>query len=91
MNENVRQRMLQLLWTVLFAAALIAVVVLNGSAVRRANDVRPSETLARYGFRLEEVSRRIGVDVVHQAPTFDKRLEHIMPQVASTEIGRAHV
>ncbi len=83
MNENVRQRMLQWLWTVLFAAALIAVVVLNGSAVRRADDIRPSEALARYGFRLDEVSRRIGVDVVHQAPTFDKRLEHIMPQVAS--------
>lgn len=83
MNENLRQRVLQLLWTGLLAAALIAVVVLNGSAGRGGNDIRPSEALARYGFRLEEVSRRIGVDVVHQAPTFDKRLEHIMPQVAS--------
>ena len=38
---------------------------------------------ARYGFRLEEVSRHIGIDAVHQAPMFDSRLEHIMPQVAS--------
>jgi len=39
--------------------------------------------MARYGFRLEEVARRIGVDAVHLGPTFDRRLEHIMPQVAS--------
>jgi hypothetical protein len=39
--------------------------------------------MARYGFRLEEVARRSGVDFVHQGPTFDKQLDHIMPQVAS--------
>ena len=42
-----------------------------------------SGSLARYGFRLDEVSKRIGVDAVHQAPTFDRQLEHIMPQVAA--------
>ena len=83
MNEKGWHGKLQWLWIVLFAAALIAVVVLNGSAVRRANNIHPSEALARHGFRLEEVSKRIGVDAIHQAPTFDKRLEHIMPQVAS--------
>jgi enediyne biosynthesis protein E4 len=38
---------------------------------------------ARYGFRLTEVSRAAGVDFVHEGPTFDAKLAHIMPQVAS--------
>jgi enediyne biosynthesis protein E4 len=39
--------------------------------------------LARHGFYLQEVSRAAGVNFVHQAPTLDSRLNHIMPQVAS--------
>jgi hypothetical protein len=37
----------------------------------------------RYGFRLTEVSKAAGVDFVHEAPTLDPKLAHIMPQVAS--------
>jgi hypothetical protein len=37
----------------------------------------------RYGFRLIEVSKSAGVDFVHEAPTFDPKLAHIMPQIAS--------
>jgi hypothetical protein len=39
--------------------------------------------MARYGFRLEEVSKASGIDFKHQAPTLDHKLDHIMPQVAS--------
>jgi len=39
--------------------------------------------VARHGFYLQEVSRAAGVNFVHQAPTLDSRLNHIMPQVAS--------
>jgi hypothetical protein len=39
--------------------------------------------LARHGFYLQEVSHAAGVNFVHQAPTLDPRLNHIMPQVAS--------
>src|SRR5438105_14346405 len=40
--------------------------------------------LARYGFCLEEVSKKCGIDFVHQAPTqLDAKLKHIMPIVAS--------
>ena len=39
--------------------------------------------LSRYGFHLTEVSKSSGVDFVHQTPTLDRRLDHIMPQVAS--------
>src|SRR5262249_14144434 len=42
-----------------------------------------SGSLARYGFRLDEVSKQIGVTAVHQAPTFDHQFDHIMPQVAA--------
>jgi hypothetical protein len=64
--------------------SLAAVPILNRSAAGRAEESAHREATARYGFRLEEVARRIGVDFVHQGPTFDRRLEHIMPQVAST-------
>jgi hypothetical protein len=38
---------------------------------------------ARYGFRLTESARAAGVSFVHEAPTLDAKLAHIMPQVAS--------
>ena len=44
-------------------------------------------SLARHGFYLQEVSKQAGVNFVHQAPTLDPKLEHIMPQVASMGAG----
>jgi enediyne biosynthesis protein E4 len=38
---------------------------------------------AQYGFRLTEGAKAAGIDFVHEAPTLDPRLAHIMPQVAS--------
>ncbi len=40
-------------------------------------------SLARHGFYLQEVSHAAGIDFVHQAPTLDPKLNHIMPEVAS--------
>ena len=37
----------------------------------------------RYGFRLTEVAQAAGLAFRHEAPTFDRKLAHIMPQVAS--------
>ena len=37
----------------------------------------------RFGFRLQESAKAMGVDFTHQAATFDARLDHIMPQVAA--------
>jgi hypothetical protein len=39
--------------------------------------------LARHGFYLQEVSHAAGVNFVHQGPTLDPQLNHIMPEVAS--------
>ena len=37
----------------------------------------------RYGFHLAESSRAAGLEFIHEAPTLDPKLSHIMPQVAS--------
>jgi hypothetical protein len=72
-----------MIWSVQLAAALAAVYVLNA---RAAGTSTPGgdPALARYGFHLERTDAKAGLDFTHQAPTFDARLEHIMPQVAST-------
>ena len=59
----------------------------------RANEAAPpletkdpdqGAALARYGFYLEEVSKKCGIDFVHQAPAnLDPKLKHIMPIIAS--------
>lgn len=41
------------------------------------------DALARHGFYLQEVSHAVGVNFVHQGPTLDPQLDHIMPEVAS--------
>ncbi len=38
---------------------------------------------ARYGFRFVESARDAGLAFTHEGPTFDAKLAHIMPQVAS--------
>lgn len=71
---------------VIFVALLALPAVLRhfrtrGETAKAALDANAS--LKRYGFHLTEVSRSAGVDFVHQAPTLDPKLKHIMPQVAS--------
>ena len=56
---------------------------LNQRAVESLPDDEGAPDL-RFGFQLAEAAKRRGVDFVHEAPTFDSKLEHIMPQVAST-------
>src|SRR5687767_9249089 len=53
----------------------------QGASAERA--AAPDVALGRHGFRLEEVSKSIGIGFNHAAPRLDARLEHIMPQVAS--------
>ena len=42
-----------------------------------------AQALSRYGFYLQESSKASGIDFVHQAPTLDVKLSHIMNLVAS--------
>jgi enediyne biosynthesis protein E4 len=76
-----RQRILSAVWTIQLVAALAAVALLNA---RAAGVSRAGGDAARFGFSLTESSRAAGIDVTHEAPTFDARLGHIMPQIAST-------
>jgi hypothetical protein len=39
--------------------------------------------IERHGFYMEDVTAEWGVEFVHKAPTLDKKLDHIMPQIAS--------
>ncbi len=62
------------------------VALLNASRLGGRRSLRKLDAqnaIARYGFRLEEVSHAAGVDFVHQGPTLDHKLDPIMPQVAS--------
>jgi enediyne biosynthesis protein E4 len=66
-------------------ASLVAVRALDQASAVSAGAERHDQAgaLARYGFGLVETARRSGVDFTHEAPTFDPRLAHIMPQIAS--------
>jgi hypothetical protein len=49
----------------------------------RAPVAATAEPQVQYGFRLIESAERAGIRFVHEAPTLDSKLAHIMPQVAS--------
>ena len=66
---------------VVFVVLLAAPVVLSREVVEEV--ARSEEAIALYGFYLRDVTEEAGISFVHQSPTFDSRLDHIMPQVAS--------
>ena len=79
---------------ILFLALLATPLVIKWLA--RRSDVGKSKldaslALSRYGFHLQEVAHASGVNFVHQAPTLDHKLDHIMPQVASMGAGASIV
>jgi hypothetical protein len=78
-----RQRFAWFVWAFLLIASLAAVRALNQRAVAAPPDDEGASDM-RFGFRLVESAKKRGVDFVHEGPTFDSRLDHIMPQVAST-------
>ncbi|HEX5965046.1 MAG TPA: VCBS repeat-containing protein, partial [Pyrinomonadaceae bacterium] len=86
----IRRKFPRIVLIVVFVALLAAPVVIKRFVARReaANAVRDtSGAMARYGFYLEEVGQSSKASFTHQAPTLDKQLDHIMPQVASMGAG----
>jgi hypothetical protein len=67
---------------VAFAGLLSTPFLIRRLGARPAPEDASSAT-ARYGFRLEEVAKSVGIDFLHQGPRLDPALDHIMPQVAS--------
>ena len=79
-----RRRAARVVWTVLFVAAVAAVPWLNRRTTgASAPAAGASSSIQRYGFQLTETARSAGIDFTHTGPTFDARLDHIMPQVAA--------
>ncbi|HET9191364.1 MAG TPA: CRTAC1 family protein [Vicinamibacterales bacterium] len=78
-----RQRIAWAAWTIVLIASLSAVYALNRQAEGRHLAAHDETGDTRFGFRLRESSKALGVDFTHQAPTFDSRFDHIMPQVAA--------
>src|ERR1700744_3725704 len=65
---------------------LTPIVVKKVSSARKASSkttLDMSAALVRHGFYLQEVSHAAGINFIHQGPTLDAKLAHIMPEVAS--------
>jgi enediyne biosynthesis protein E4 len=74
------------LLAIFFAAMVLSPLYIKHRARQRevAKSALDAQTaLARHGFYLQEVAHAAGVNFVHQAPTLDHKLDHIMPEVAS--------
>ena len=83
-------RIARTLLVVVFISLLAVPLVLKRFRARSetANtSLGTAAALGRYGFHLTETARSAGIDFVHQAPTLDRKLDHIMPQVASMGAG----
>lgn len=80
-----RGKTAKILLVLCFLALLATPIVIKRLAARREARAKldAKVALVRYGFYLEEVAQASGVNFVHQAPTLDHQLDHIMPQVAS--------
>ena len=80
------KRVARILLAVLFVALIVTPVLLRRLSAQRQKSLITADArsaLNRYGVYFEEVSHGAGVNFVHQAPTLDHKLDHIMPQVAS--------
>jgi hypothetical protein len=80
-----RGKVARILLALIFIALLVSPLVIRRLASR--SDVNKTAAADKYGFRLEEVAQAAGVNFTHQAPTLDRQLNHIMPQVASMGAG----
>lgn len=75
---------------VIFVSLLAVPLVLKRLRTRgeaASGSLESTTALQRYGFYLTEIAGSTGVKFVHQAPTLDPKLDHIMPQVASMGAG----
>jgi hypothetical protein len=86
----IRGKVARIVLFVFFVALLATPLVIKRLAARRAAATAVRDTasaLSRYGFYFEEVGQSAKASFTHQAPTLDKQLNHIMPQVASMGAG----
>ena len=79
----------RLVLLLVFGGLFGAVVLLRETTSNTAGTqpAEGGEELKRYGFYLKESAKEAGLDFVHQAPTLDPKLAHIMPIIASMGAG----
>jgi hypothetical protein len=80
--QNRVARILLIIFFIGLLATPLIIKRLNVRSETAKSSVPPSTALARYGFSFEETSKKAGIGFKHEAPTFDGKLDHIMPQVA---------
>ena len=87
-------RSIRIVLGVVFLAMLATPIAIKRLAARREpgkSRLDTSLALARYGFYFQEVAHASGINFIHQAPTLDHKLDHIMPQVAAMGAGASIV
>jgi len=80
------KRIAKVVLIIVFVGLIASPVVLRRLSARREKAMATADVqsaITRYGLHFEEVSKAAGVNFLHQAPTLDHKLDHIMPQVAS--------
>ena len=87
-------RLAKIVLAAVFVALLATPLVRKRWAAHREDGklkLEASQALTRYGLHFQEVAQASGISFVHQAPTLDHKLNHIMPQVASMGAGASVV
>src|SRR5882724_8912840 len=81
-----RGPLLRIIIGVIFFGLVLSPLVIRRWAAYRdesAANIDKQTALARHGFYFQEVSHAAEINFVHQAPTLDRQLDPIMPEVAS--------
>jgi hypothetical protein len=78
MSSVIKQALLRLLFVGLLASVLVLRPTHGDD-----EQIQRDAAMTRYGFYLEEVSKKCGIDFIHHAPVLDPKLRHIMPIVAA--------
>jgi len=78
-------RYARIVLVVVFAALLFTPFLIRrfGRPASATGTPGNATALTQYGFQLTESAKAAGLEFVHESPTLDPRLAHIMPQVAS--------
>jgi len=76
---------------VVFLLMLATPAIIRRVSGRAAPPAAAGDSAMPYGFRLTEAAQPSGIQFVHEAPTLDPKLAHIMPQVASMGAASAVV
>src|SRR5437016_8115975 len=80
-----RHAITRLVLSIIFIALLVSPLVIQQIAGPRADQSKfdAKAALARHGLYFQDVSRSAGIKFVHQGPTLDHKLDHVMPEVTS--------